>query len=334
MPKFVDGGLSPGEEDALTQMISSITNLPSSWKAPNTSNACNWDGITCSTDGHIWMITLVNMNLTGTIPPQITQFDWMYRLMLSINSLSGTIPPGIGSMKNLLNLELDMNKLTGTIPVEIGNLAILDILALSANRLEGTIPNQIAKIPALISAKFDFNLLTGTIPSEFGTLPVLGLLDLTSNQLTGTIPQTWGPNLYSLALGSNNLVGPIPQSLVNLKSLATLLLSNNGGLTGCIPKGLGAAQNQNFDCDVSKTNLTCCTSRALCQTDKGYCSTFKSGKLSGWEVFFIVLVILVVVGFVGVLITRKILSARGIEAKTVIDKVNPFTKPKTYDQID
>ena len=68
-------------------------------------------------------------------------------LVGSDNRLTGEIPPELGNLEYLGVLRLSGNQLTGTIPPELGNLEYLYLLYLAGNRLTGCIPQSLQDMP-------------------------------------------------------------------------------------------------------------------------------------------------------------------------------------------
>ncbi|CAN7052787.1 unnamed protein product [Brassica rapa subsp. trilocularis] len=73
-----------------------------------------WCGVDCM-DGQIRAITLMFMNLTGSISPRFADLTSLYVIDLSYNLLTGTIPLELTKME-LRNLDLSYNRLHGRVP--------------------------------------------------------------------------------------------------------------------------------------------------------------------------------------------------------------------------
>ena len=181
-------------------------------------------------------LTLDNNNLTGPIPRELSKLSNLGTLRLSNNYLTGEIPPELSNLHNLATLDLGGNQLTGEIPRELSKLSNLEILRLGNNNLTGEIPPELGDHPNLDILDLSGNQLTGEIPTELSKLSNLEVLRLSNNYLTGEIPRGIGnhPNLAILDLGGNQLTGEIPRGFINLTNLSVLNLSRNQ-LTGKIP---------------------------------------------------------------------------------------------------
>ena len=189
-------------------------------------------------------LILMQDKLTGPIPPELSRLTRLENLNLWGNDLSGPIPAELGNLTNLVNLELPANELIGRIPASLGNLTRLKNLSLWGNDLNGPIPVELRALTNLQHLGLSGNDLSGPIPAELRDLTNLVSLNLSLNRLSGTIPLDLGhlPNLVSLDLFSNRLSGSIPVTLSRLPKLAHLGLGINS-LSGQIPALLGNLTN-------------------------------------------------------------------------------------------
>ncbi|PWA69154.1 receptor like protein 44 [Artemisia annua] len=165
----------PNDESCLTNLFNSIQdpdhNLQN-WTKPTFQNPCsgflsNLVGATCN-NGRIYKLSLINLNLHGTISPFISNCTNLQSLDLSNNSLTGIIPPDLRLLVNLAVLNLSSNHLSGDIPPTVANCIYLNVIDLHENEL------------------------TGTIPFQFGSLMRLSVFDVSNNKLTGLIPASLG----------------------------------------------------------------------------------------------------------------------------------------------
>ena len=206
--------------------------------------------------------------LSGSIPPQLGSLFNLTQLHLRTNELSGSIPAKLKDLTNLRRLWVHQNQLSGSIPSELGDLASLEILNLRANMLSGTVPSDLGKLSKLKDLLLHDNRLEGAIPDELGDLASLRRLWLSQNQLTGSIPASLGnlPLLTSLNLHTNRLSGEIPSQLGEVGDTLTHWRLSGNQLTGCIPVGLAAVGNSDFDqlglptCEVPTPRFTAISS--------------------------------------------------------------------------
>ena len=186
------------------------------------------------------VLNLGHNQLTGPIPTELGLLTNLTELSLENNQLGGQIWPELANLSNLEVLDFSSNWITGSIPPQLGNLSRLQFLHLSENRLFGPIPSELGNLTGLRSLELNTNNLRGPIPPELGYLPDLKSLNLSENRLNSPIPPQIGnlSNLELLRFGSNDLNGPIPSQLGNLSNLIELDLHFNE-LSGSIPPELG-----------------------------------------------------------------------------------------------
>ncbi|OVA06938.1 Protein kinase domain [Macleaya cordata] len=236
-----------------------------SWKKGDPCNS-NWTGILCfnttGNDGyqHVQEVQLLNMNLSGTLAPEVGQLlhikiiDFMWNnisgsipreignitslelLLLSGNKLSGSLPDEIGYLPNLDRIQVDQNCLSGPIPKSWANLNRTKHFHMNNNSFSGQIPPELSRLPIVAHFLLDNNNLSGYLPPEFSTIPTLLILQLDNNQFKGSeIPASYGnlPKLVKLSLRNCSLQGPVPD-LSRIPDLHYIDLSWNK-LIGPIP---------------------------------------------------------------------------------------------------
>ncbi|XP_022156205.1 probable LRR receptor-like serine/threonine-protein kinase At1g06840 isoform X2 [Momordica charantia] len=180
--------------------------------------------------------TLLNMNLSGNLAPEIGQLSGLEKLDFMWNNLTGSIPKEIGSIRSLKLLLLNGNKLSGPLPDELGNLTNLNRFQIDENQISGHIPKSFANLISVKHFHFNNNSLSGQIPSELSKLQNLLHLLLDNNNLAGSLPPEL-PTLQTLRilqLDNNNFEGEIPASYENFSTLVKLSL-RNCSLGGPIP---------------------------------------------------------------------------------------------------
>ena len=250
-----------------------------------------WFGLYCSEDGRILEINIVDNQLNGHIPEELTKATMLQVLRLYSNLISGTLPAALFQMKALQILDLDSNQIHGTLPETI-SMPNLTQLSLYINQLEGYLPTG-WETPNLQILELSSNKFSGPLPPGIGQLKKLQNLTLSRNQLTGSYPSTFGQlsSLLQLWLFINNFdPSPLPSSWSGMTQLSnvemdtlkgelptwigdswrqlTILILVNGDLTGELPTSLcNLAQLQSlrlFNNSLSQQIPTCiCELRAL-----------------------------------------------------------------------
>eukprot|EP01087_Luapelamoeba_hula_P016885 TRINITY_DN5244_c0_g1_i1.p1 TRINITY_DN5244_c0_g1~~TRINITY_DN5244_c0_g1_i1.p1 ORF type:complete len:566 (-),score=94.91 TRINITY_DN5244_c0_g1_i1:21-1718(-) len=134
----------------------------------------------------------------------IARLKLLRKLDLSTNLLT-TIPPNIKALANLEELDIRYNSLS-TVPVEMSTLASLRVLLLGGNGIPG------------FPAGFMFQKLAS-----------LQVLDVSSNRMCNWPEGLAELHLISLNIGGNGLRA-IPDPVYNIRTLRTLIVSDNNGL--------------------------------------------------------------------------------------------------------
>ncbi|XP_048425306.1 probable LRR receptor-like serine/threonine-protein kinase At1g06840 [Pyrus x bretschneideri] len=204
----------------------------------------NWTGVFCYNttldDGylHVQELRLLNMNLSGSLSPELGRLSYMKILLLNGNQLSGSLPEMLGYLPNLERLQIDQNQISGSIPISFANLNKTKHFHMNNNSISGQIPPELSRLPRLVHFLLDNNNLSGYLPPQFSELPSLLILQLDNNNFEGTtIPDSYSDmsKLLKLSLRNCNLQGPIPD-LSRIPNLAYIDLSSNQ-LNGSLPQG-------------------------------------------------------------------------------------------------
>ncbi|XWS09528.1 hypothetical protein CRYUN_Cryun40dG0092400 [Craigia yunnanensis] len=258
----------PSEVSALLAVKKQLVDPMNHLRNWNKGDPCtsNWTGLLCinnlENDGylHVQELQLLNMNLSGTLAPELGQLshlkilDFMWNeltgsipkeighistlrlLLLNGNKLSGSFPDELGYLSNLNRLQVDQNNISGQIPKTFANLSSVRHLHFNNNSLSGQIPPELSQLSTLLHLLLDNNNLSGYLPPEFLNLPELRILQLDNNDFSGSdIPASYGnfSRLAKLSLRNCHLQGAVPE-LSRIPSLTYLDLSQNH-LTGPIP---------------------------------------------------------------------------------------------------
>ncbi|KAI3749786.1 hypothetical protein L2E82_20402 [Cichorium intybus] len=221
----------------------------------------NWTGVLCFNttldDGylHVRELQLLNLNLSGTLSPEIRRLSYMQIFDVMWNNIAGSIPKEIGQLTSLKFLLLNGNNLTGSLPEEIGNLPNLNRIQIDQNHISGPIPVSWANLNNTKHFHMNNNSLSGQIPPELSRLPNVVHLLLDNNNLSGYLPPELSipPYLIILQFDNNHFEGGIPASYGNMLQLAKLDLSDNN-LNGSIPPMNLSANITTID--LSRNRLT------------------------------------------------------------------------------
>lgn len=127
----------------------------------------NWAGVNFNLDGCVTSIELESMGLTGEIPLEIEDLNFLTTLNLSNNNICGELPSTIGNLHQLQTLNLSNNQISGEIPGnKISRLRNLSTLDLSYNFLSDYVPNQIVQLDSLTQLKLTGNDFSGCLTPE------------------------------------------------------------------------------------------------------------------------------------------------------------------------
>ncbi|KAJ6699351.1 LEUCINE-RICH REPEAT PROTEIN KINASE FAMILY PROTEIN [Salix purpurea] len=254
---------SPSEVNALLAVKNNLIDPMKHLSDWNKGDPCafKWTGVFCSnstgTDDylHVEELQLMNMNLSGSLAPELGQLSHLKILDFTWNKLTGSIPREIGNLSSLKLLLLNGNKLSGSLPDELGYLSKLDRLQVDQNNISGPLPKSFANMSSIRHLHLNNNSISGQIPPELYKLSALFHLLLDNNNLSGYLP----PELSKLSemriiqLDNNNFSGSgIPDTYSNLSRLAKLSL-RNCSLHGSIPD-LRSIRKLYY-LDLSKNNL-------------------------------------------------------------------------------
>ncbi|CAM0883075.1 unnamed protein product [Alopecurus aequalis] len=210
----------PTEANALYAIRGSLIDPMNNLKNWKRGDPCtsNWTGVICNkipTDTYLHVTEL-----------ELFQMD-----------LSGTLAPEVGLLSQLKKLDFMWNNLTGNIPKEIGNITTLKLLTLNGNQLSGSLPDEIGYLQNLNRLQIDQNQISGPIPKSFANLMSMKHLHMNNNSLSGQIPSELSrmPSLLHLLVDTNNLSGPLPPKLAETRSLKILQADNNNFSGSSIP---------------------------------------------------------------------------------------------------
>ncbi|CAI0453188.1 unnamed protein product [Linum tenue] len=216
-------GVVADDSFVLLKLAKSISPLPPGWSSKSSIGFCNWKGIKCdSSNTKVTSISLSNLGVSGTLPPEISTLTHLETLSLQNNNFQGPLP-SLSKLPNLQSVFLDNNNFSSIPPGFFKNLVNLQTLSIGNN----------------------LNLPPWQIPSQdlLGS-PLLSSFLAQHANIFGSIPDMFGPlvSLQNLKLSYNNLTGPLPQSMAN-SSIQNLWLNNQEmGLSGNLHVLAGMSQ--------------------------------------------------------------------------------------------
>jgi len=222
---------------------------------------CFWPKVSCNIEGYVRDVDVGEMELRGTIPPEVGYMKHLEKLDLGRNQLTGHIPSPERArpkgtshpyFEGLRTLILSENHLSGSLPHDVGSMKKLERMDLDHNRLTGELPASLFEMMWLKRMELDNNLLTGALPPQIG----------------------WMKELQTLSLYENRFVGALPLELGNLANLEALHIHNNH-LGGCCGKTLcdnvqGKLKSLTADCGTVRCPCaTECSCQCYCDADSG-----------------------------------------------------------------
>ncbi|KAJ8539270.1 hypothetical protein K7X08_013522 [Anisodus acutangulus] len=157
--------------------------LSNNWSSD--TSICNWAGVTCSIGQRVTGLNISNMDLTGTIPPQLGNLSFLVSLDLQGNKFGGELPTWFHLLLELEYLSLRNNSFTGSIPGSLFSSKKLRTLVLSHNSLQGLVPAECGNATLLEILNLGHNKLIGVVPEEIGNLHNLKMLVMESNDFEG-----------------------------------------------------------------------------------------------------------------------------------------------------
>lgn len=259
------------ERTALLAMYDSLRGANSSlgWPASAASgvNPCSWARVLCNTGGLVTDLRLTSLNLSGTLPPDVSVLKSLTSLQLTSNLVSGTLPRTIGALTALQSLVLRANAMSGRLDAlssleRIGlivadgnsfvgdlswttNLTSLKSLNLASNQLSGPVLDGLARLTALTFLRLSYNKFTGSIPASLGALASLSQLYISYMPgINGTLPLPLFrlPSLRTLSITVTSVTGTLPSDIKSLTALEVLDLSFNK-MAGPVPDVSSALPN-------------------------------------------------------------------------------------------
>ncbi|CAN6206845.1 unnamed protein product [Urochloa humidicola] len=199
----------------------------------NSTDCCQWEGISCSSDGVVTDVLLPSKSLKGMIPPSLSNLTGLLNLNLSCNSLYGKLPAELVFSSSIIVLDVSFNHLSGSLPErQSSNPSLpLKVLNISSNFFKGQLPfTTLQVMKNLVALNASNNSFTGLMPSSIcNHAPSLVMLDLCLNEFSGPVSPDFGncSMLKLLKAGQNNLIGVLPHELFSATSLEQLSFPKN-----------------------------------------------------------------------------------------------------------
>jgi len=196
---------------------------------------------------------LENLELDGSITPELFSLSKLEKLYIGINYLEGTLPIEISNAKNLQffraqnnyreresNGRLISKGVIGSIPTTIAKLSRLEDLRLENNYISGTLPSDMGDLEYLARVQLELNLIRGQLPTSLESLTYLKTFTASGNYMDGPLPNELrsSMNMTTLHLHDNAFTGTIPTQWGSMTELTSLDLSYNE-LTGEVPTEYG-----------------------------------------------------------------------------------------------
>ena len=165
-----------------------------------------WHGVTTRiNDGRVTRLNLSENNLSGTLPAQLGDLNFLVELSLHRNQLKGQIPSRLADLDNLEWLHLSRNQLIGEIPAFLGGMTSLNRLHLNHNGFAGAVPAELGNRAIMTSLLLQSNpRLSGQLPQS-----LTGLTNLTRFHFQDTgLCYPNGSSLASWINGVSDVKGP------------------------------------------------------------------------------------------------------------------------------
>lgn len=258
--------------DAGNPTSQQAANLSESWLSG--LHECDWMshiGLDpCGRHEQYQILRLSNLNLTGTIPPEISMLSSLWEITLSNNSLTGTIPSDLEKLTKLDTLILSLNDFqAGPLPDFVWTYPDMIHLDLGHNSFSGRIPVNISS--SIRELFIEHNRMSGALPSNFGVNWDWQRLHLQGNHFEGPFPSSWfARKLRELLVHDNVLTGSFPAMdltapFVGSRSKLEIVSLYHNNMTGDVnvlcpfktdPK-LGNLKT--FAVDLDQMYCDCCT---------------------------------------------------------------------------
>ncbi|MEX0685046.1 MAG: T9SS type A sorting domain-containing protein [Balneolales bacterium] len=222
-------------------------------------------------------IDLRDNGLTGYVPEDLIDMDWLWRIEISSNQMSGPFPEVIWDLPRMRFPRMGPNFFSGEIPWEkVYTNEVVTHNILHDNYFEGQLPDiQEGNFPRAVSLDLYSNRLTGALPSGWEHLTSLRALQIQANKFTGSLDDLiglkdveslerfrvgynygleagpipdWIEDMgdflkHSLELSGTNRTGKIPEWIGNMSVLPRLYLGGGDDIGGELPESMAYMEN-------------------------------------------------------------------------------------------
>jgi len=105
-----------------------------------------FNSVACNSLHQFKRLVLINLDLEGTLPSEISLMSRLDTIALPLNKITGTIPKEFAQMRWLNTFNVSHNSLQGTIPRDYGFAQSLATLDVGNNMLIAPVPNEICQM--------------------------------------------------------------------------------------------------------------------------------------------------------------------------------------------
>ncbi|MCO5550892.1 hypothetical protein L7F22_004386 [Adiantum nelumboides] len=205
-------------------------------------DVCNYTGIFCAAPP----ATDANFTICDKV---------VYGIDLNRENLSGTLPEELGQLQYLALFHINTNRFYGTLPWSISCWHYLYELDVSNNFFSGTFPQVTLSLPSLAYLDIRFNNFNGPLPDELFYKP-LDALFVNDNFFDQEISETLGNSTVSVVVfANNNFTGGIPTTVGNMNNTLREIIFLNNNFSGCVPSEFGELEGLTV-LDISFNNLS------------------------------------------------------------------------------
>ena len=226
---------------AMTDLYNGAVWTSAQWN--ESADVMSWPGVFCS-GGTITRISLMGVQLSGTLPSSLSALAMLTSVDLDGNSFQGTLPSSWSNWTSIQSIKISKNKLSGALPASWSAMLNLTDVDLGSNKINGTLPDSWSSMTNIVTLKLSSNNLSGTLPASWSAMALLTDFELSSNQISGALPDAWSSMtlLLTLFLNVNKLTGALPASWSDMTMLTDVDLSSNE-ISGTLPDAWSSMTN-------------------------------------------------------------------------------------------